>query len=68
MDSTLEELLIALADTLWKGLRRTALEEAVVDAAAARLGKDRWDLFVPLDSVFESIADDGASRLERSRA
>lgn len=66
-ETTLEELLIALADTLWKGSRKRALEERVIDAAAERLSKPRWDLFVELDSLFEQIAADGAERLARSQ-
>lgn len=65
--ATLEELLVALADKLWKGVRHPALEERVLHEAAARSGRDRWDLFLPLDSCFETIAEGGHSRLERSR-
>lgn len=67
MDCSLEELLVALADKLWKGVRRADLEERVIAEAAQRSRQDRWDLFVPLDSTFERIADGGHARLERSR-
>ena len=67
MSVTLEELVIALADKLWKGVRAPDLEERVVAEAAARLGRARWDLFVPFDSCFEDIAEHGHERLERSR-
>jgi hypothetical protein len=67
MDVSLEELLVALSDKLWKGVRNSELEERVIDAVASRLGKARWDVFVELDTTFEEIAADGASRLERSR-
>lgn len=66
-DCTLEELLIATADKLWKGVRSRALEERVIDEIAARLGRSRWDLFTDLDDLFEGIAASGADRLERSR-
>lgn len=62
-----EELLIALADKLWKGVRKPELEELVIDGAAARLGKERWDVFVELDALFERVAAGGTDRLERSR-
>jgi hypothetical protein len=62
-----EELVVALADTLWKGVRKPELEERVVGEAAQRAGKDRWLLFIDLDTAFERIAADGAARLERSR-
>jgi hypothetical protein len=67
MDVTLEELLVALADKLWKGVRYEKLEQRVIDAVAIALGSDRWELFVPLDTAFEEIAAGGAERLERSR-
>jgi hypothetical protein len=67
MSVSLEELLVALADKLWKGVRNAQLEERVINEAAKALNRDRWDLFVQLDSLFEDIAADGAARLERSR-
>jgi hypothetical protein len=67
MPVSLEELLVALADKLWKGVRNPQLEERVINDAAKALHRDRWDLFVQLDSLFEEVAADGAARLERSR-
>ena len=62
-----EELLVALSDKLWKGARVEALELRVIDAAAAALGRGRWDLFDALDTAFERIAAQGDRRLARSR-
>jgi hypothetical protein len=67
MSVSLEELLVALSDKLWKGVRNAQLEERVINEAAKVLRRDRWDLFVELDSLFEDIAADGTARLERSR-
>ena len=66
MECSLEELLIALSDKLWKGVRRADLEEAVIRNSGERSGRDYWDLFVSMDSCFERIADEGAARLVRS--
>jgi len=66
MDCSIEELLIALADKLWKGKRVESLELQTIDRIAAALGKDRWDIFQELDSLFELIAADGNDRLNRS--
>jgi hypothetical protein len=68
MEVSLEELMVALADKLWKGVRNEALEQRVIDAVAEALGKTRWDLFVELDTLFEAVAADGSRRLEQSRA
>lgn len=66
MNCTLEEHLVALADTLWKGVRNDRLELLVIDEAAKRLGKTRWDVFMSLDSYFETIAADATKRLGRA--
>jgi hypothetical protein len=66
MTTSFEELLVALADTLWKGKRNADLEKAVVTRAASVAGKSFWDLFVPLDTCFEHVAASGAERLTRS--
>jgi hypothetical protein len=62
-----EELSVALADKLWKGKREEQLELLVIDAAAHKLGCERWDIYAELDSVFELIAGGATERLERSR-
>ena len=67
MDVSLEELLVALADKLWKGVRHEELERRVIEAAARGVGKDFWDVFVEIDTCFEEIAAGGPERLERSR-
>lgn len=64
---TFEEMLIALADRLWKGRRDFELEKRVIAESATRLEVNAWDLFVPLDTLFEAIAAGGHDRLERSR-
>ena len=65
-DLTLEELLIALADKLWKGKRVDELELRVIDRVASRLSKERFDLFFQLDTLFERIGAHGHDNLERS--
>jgi hypothetical protein len=67
MPCSLEELVVALADTLWKGRRNATLEKRVIDATCGRLDQSFWNLFVELDDCFESIAADGAARLLRSQ-
>lgn len=64
---TLEELVIALSDKLWKGARVRELEELVVDRAASAMQQDRWGLYIVLDALFEDIASGAESRLSRSQ-
>lgn len=61
-----EDCLVALADTLWKGCRKENLEAIVIKAIAEQLDKDFWDIFIVTDSLFEQIADGGFERLRRS--
>ena len=63
MECSLEELLIALSDKLWKGKRVEELELKVIDRISDSLGKDRWAVFEELDSQFEHIASGGHERL-----
>ena len=67
MPCSLEELLVALADSLWKGKRDSALEKQAIQAISDRVGNDFWDLYIELDSCFESIAANGTTRLMRSQ-
>lgn len=63
----LEELLIALADKLWKGNRNQELELKVIDLIAEKKNTDRWSVYSEIDLFFESIADEGTTRLEKSK-
>ncbi len=67
MDCSLEELLVALADKLWKGKREDDLERRVVAQAAERSGRALWEVFTDLDSRFDSIAAHAPLRLAESR-
>lgn len=62
-----EDLLVALADTLWKGKRCEELELRIVADLAAASGRDYWGTMIELDDLFERIADGGPARLARSR-
>ena len=66
-ECSIEELLVALSDSLWKGTRAEKLELKIVDKIAALMGKERWDIFLELDDCFESAASTGDIRLERSK-
>jgi len=66
MECSLEELIIALADKLWKGKREVDLEKAVIEKISKLINKDFWELFIELDSHFEIIASKGEERLVRS--
>lgn len=66
LEVSLDELLVALADKLWKGVRAEALEQLVVERIAAATKKERWESFTQLDAMFERVAEDADERLARS--
>jgi hypothetical protein len=66
MEVSLEELIVALADKLWKGKREASLEKVVVERAGERAKRDFGDLFIAMDKCFEEIAAEGHGRLARS--
>ncbi|MDR4505192.1 MAG: HD domain-containing protein [Candidatus Scalindua sp.] len=65
MECTLEELVIALSDKLWKGERVESLEQIIIEKIANKSGADKWDIYIKLDSCFENIARKGDDRLRR---
>ncbi len=62
----LEDLLVALADKLWKGKRSQELEEATIELMTTRAGSQPWEAFNVADALFEAIANKGTDRLARS--
>ena len=62
----IEDLLVALADKLWKGKRDEALEAESVDAISRATSRERWAVFAELDAIFDDIAAAGPERLARS--
>jgi hypothetical protein len=65
--TSIEDMVVALADKLWRGARNADLESALIDAVATQLATNRWDLFTRLDDCFERISADGHARLARQR-
>ena len=59
----LEDLLVALADTAWKGQRLEDLEAQVVDRIAVEIGAERWQVFGQLDGLLQEVASRSDVRL-----
>ncbi|NUP52712.1 MAG: HD domain-containing protein [Catenulispora sp.] len=59
----LDELLVSLADAIWKNKRRQDLEDLVVARLAAASGRAVWDEFLALDDVLTRIGDEADARL-----
>ena len=59
----LEDLLVALADTVWKGQRLEDLEAQVIERITEEIGAERWEAFGELDELLEEVASRGEARL-----
>ncbi|MGW2821974.1 HD domain-containing protein [Streptomyces sp. NPDC001443] len=59
----LEDLMVSLADKIWKNKRVTELEELVVARLAEASGRAVWEEFMALDEVLTRIGDEADGRL-----
>ncbi|GAB3988396.1 HD domain-containing protein [Actinoallomurus acanthiterrae] len=59
----IEDLLVSLADKVWKGKRVPDLEQRVVDHLTETSGQATWQAFIALDDLLIAIAADADSRL-----
>jgi hypothetical protein len=62
-DLPLEDLLVALADKVWRGERREELEAIVTAHIAAELARSEWEVWSELDRIVQSIASRADERL-----
>ena len=59
----LEDYLVALADTLWRGKRDERLEEAISKCIVAQTHQAQWHVFLTLDAIATSITAEADRRL-----
>jgi hypothetical protein len=57
------DLLVSLADKVWKAKRVKDLEQLVVDRLAAASGQEPWQVFMALDDKLQEIAAGADDRL-----
>ncbi|MFD4434297.1 HD domain-containing protein [Nocardia sp. NPDC058497] len=62
-DIEMEDLLVSLADKIWKAKRIPELEQLVVRRLAAASGQQSWQVFMELDDELDRIAADANRRL-----
>jgi hypothetical protein len=58
-DASLDDLLVSLADKIWKGKRVPELEHAVIE----HTGRTPWEAFLELDDVLAGLAAGADERL-----
>ncbi|MFD3680490.1 HD domain-containing protein [Streptomyces sp. NPDC058613] len=60
---SVEELLVSVADKVWKGKRIPELEDLLAGHVARAAGEERWAAFLALDEVLGRVADGADVRL-----
>ncbi|MDX3663511.1 HD domain-containing protein [Streptomyces sp. ID05-26A] len=60
---SLEELLVSLADKVWKAKRVPELEQLVTERLAEAVGQEPWEVFMALDDELDRIASGADARL-----
>jgi HD domain-containing protein len=59
----LEDLLVSLADKVWKAKRIVELEQLVVDRLVSASGQEAWEVFLELDDQLGTLAEGADVRL-----
>lgn len=59
----IEDLLVALADKVWRGKREQVLEALIVTKIVEQTGQEHWEVFDKLDNLATEIASVGNERL-----
>jgi hypothetical protein len=62
-DIQIEDLLVSLADKVWKNKRVSDLEDLVVTRLAAESGRSAWEEFLAFDDLLTSIGQQADQRL-----
>jgi len=62
-DIGVDDLLVSLADKVWKAKRVADLEQLLTEHLATAGGQELWEVFLALDDVLDRIAADADARL-----
>nr|WP_203614176.1 HD domain-containing protein [Streptomyces sp. SID13726] len=62
-DITVEDLLVSLADKIWKNKRVPDLEDLVVRRLAEASGRTVWEEFLELDDALTAVGEEAGERL-----
>ena len=61
--SSIESLLVSLADKIWKGSRVAELEDLVAAKFSQASALEKWEAYLLLDDIIQKIASDADKRL-----
>lgn len=62
-DRTIEDLLVSVADKIWKGRRATDLETLLVNRFTTATGTEPWQAFLHLDTILGRLAAGADERI-----
>jgi hypothetical protein len=62
-DDPVKDLLVAIADNVWRGRRDEALEKALVVRVATLCKQEPWQVWLVLDDMLTNLAEPAAERL-----
>ncbi|MDX1664234.1 MAG: HD domain-containing protein [Candidatus Promineifilaceae bacterium] len=63
LNGELEDILVALADVLWKGGRHEPLETALLERLTATDAEEAWETFMALDDLLTQLSGEADKRL-----
>lgn len=63
-NSEIEDLIVSLADKIWKGQRNQELEDLLVNKVSNLINKEHWEIFLIMDNIIQEIAEDADKRLK----
>jgi hypothetical protein len=66
-DTSLEDLLVALSDVVWKGKRVSDLDSGVAGTIATATARKHWEVWSDLDDILERLAAGAEDRLQWQR-
>ena len=61
--STIESLLVSLADKIWKGTRVAELEDLIAEEISRASALEKWEAYLLLDDIIQKIASGADKRL-----
>jgi HD domain len=59
----LEDVLVAFADTIWKGKRNETLEQEIAQQIAKQCQEEPWQVYMKLDDIADELAKDAHDRI-----
>ena len=59
----IEDLIVIMADKLWKGKRIDELEEAFISKISKELSQDFWFIYTKAENIFSKLAEGADKRL-----